>query len=63
MIQETGVILSAINHINILTHNTLVTETFVIDHKHDSDRLRNILTLPIGRKDFSNSVELREGVR
>ena len=28
---------------------------FVIDHKHVSERLRNILTLPGGRNDFSNT--------
>ena len=33
MMQETGAILSSIIHTKIQTHNTLVTKTFVIDHK------------------------------
>ena len=38
------------------TRTLLVTETFVIDYKHVSDRLRNIVTLPVRRNYFSNSV-------
>ena len=33
----------------------LVTEKYVIDHKHVSDRKQNIFILPVGRNDFSNS--------